>query len=156
MTSKDAPGVIAPPPLIYAAVFGFGLLLDHLIGSSLAWPGGLPRVVISMALAFAGVTLGVSAVLEFRKIGTNVLPERPALALAGQGPYRFTRNPMYLGLALLYVAGALVLARPVTLMLLPLAMAVIHFGVIRREERYLEGKFGARYLDYKRHVRRWI
>lgn len=156
MTSKDAPGVIAPPPLIYAGVFGCGLVLDHQIEATLALPGGSARAIISMALALAGITLGASAVLQFRKVGTNVLPERPALALSAQGPYRFTRNPMYLGLALLYLAGALALSRPVTLLLLPPALAMIHFGVIRREERYLERKFGARYLDYKRRIRRWI
>ena len=88
--------------------------------------------------------------------GTNVHPSEPALALVRGGPFRFTRNPMYLALCLLQVALGFFLNDFITLLfVVPLAV-IFHYGVILREERYLTAKFGEPYLQYKREVRRWI
>lgn len=93
---------------------------------------------------------------RFWAVGTSVVPVRPTTAIVVQGPYRFTRNPMYLGLLLLYlgVAGWFGFAGP--LVLAPVLVWVISAYVIAREERYLERKFGGEYLRYKTQVRRWL
>ncbi len=88
--------------------------------------------------------------------GTNVRPDRPALTIVRNGPYRFTRNPMYLSLCLLQLALGFVLDGWVPLLLAIPLLVTLHFGVVLREERYLEAKFGEQYLLFKREVRRWI
>ncbi len=92
----------------------------------------------------------------FQRKGTAVEPWKPTTAIVTDGPFRFTRNPAYLGMALLYIAIALLADAFWVLVPLPLALALIDRGVIAREERYLEGKFGAEYTDYRTRVRRWI
>ena len=87
---------------------------------------------------------------------TPLDPYTPSEAIVTDGPYRLSRNPAYLGMTLTYAGIAIVWNAPWALVPLPVAIAVIDRGVIVREERYLERKFGARYMDYKRRVRRWI
>ena len=87
---------------------------------------------------------------------TNIDPSRPATALVTSGTFRISRNPLYLSMVLLYVGAALSYRLTAALVMLPIALILLHFGVIRREERYLEGKFGDQYRDYRSHVRRWI
>lgn len=156
MSNKDNAGVLAPPPLIFGGIFVLGLAADHLVSSALLEGHSLLRTTLAGLLGLIGAALGLSAVMAFRKVGTNVLPERPSTAITTQGAYRFTRNPMYLGLSCLYGAATLGLAKPVTLALLPIAILIIHHGVIRREERYLASKFGETYDAYRRRVRRWL
>ena len=156
MSNKDNAGVLAPPPLIFGAVFVAGLGLDSLVSSSRLDGHTFLRMAVALFLGLVGAALGVSAVLAFRKAGTNVLPERPSIAITTQGAYRFTRNPMYLGLSCLYAAAALVIAKPMTLIILPVAMLIVHHGVVLREERYLEAKFGETYGAYRQRVRRWL
>ena len=101
-------------------------------------------------------TLALSALITMKAAGTNVDPAKPALAIVRDGPFRFTRNPMYLALCLLQVALGFFLNDWVTLLfVVPLAL-VFHYGVVLREETYLSAKFGEPYLHYKREVRRWI
>jgi protein-S-isoprenylcysteine O-methyltransferase Ste14 len=92
----------------------------------------------------------------FRRARTPVDPYTPSEAIVTDGPYRFTRNPAYLGMALTYAGIAIASNAPWALVPLPVAIAVIDRGVIAREERYLERKFGTPYVDYKRRVRRWM
>jgi len=100
--------------------------------------------------------LALSALFTMLSAGTNVDPAKPALTIVRGGPFRFTRNPMYLALCLLQIAFGFFLNDWITLLfVVPLAL-LLHFGVILREERYLEGKFGEEYLAFKRTVRRWI
>jgi protein-S-isoprenylcysteine O-methyltransferase Ste14 len=95
-------------------------------------------------------------VRAFGRAGTPMDPGSPSQAIVTDGPYRMTRNPAYLGMALTYTGIAIVSSAPWALVPLPVVIAVIDRGVIAREERYLERKFGARYTDYKRRVRRWV
>ena len=145
----DRPGVIAPPPLIFAAAFAAGCL----------GRGWLPRIgsrpagVVLAAAAFAFATL--AALVMFRA-KTHIDPYRPATALVTSGPFRITRNPLYVSLTLLYCGVALFFAMPAALGTLPLALVALHFGVIRREERYLETKFGDEYRAYMARVGRWL
>jgi protein-S-isoprenylcysteine O-methyltransferase Ste14 len=150
----DTPGVIAPPPLIYLGALGIGLGFELAIGG--AW---LPSVVawpVGAALIIAGVCLLGTFLEAFQRARTPVDPYTPTEAIATDGPFRLTRNPAYLGMALTYAGIATALNAPWALVPLAVAMAIIDRGVIAREERYLERKFGARYTDYKRRVRRWI
>jgi len=92
----------------------------------------------------------------FRRLGTNVRPSQPTTLIATKGPYRWTRNPMYLGMALIYAGLAIGFDAPIALALLPLVLIAIQTQVIAREERYLEAKFGDDYRRYKAEVRRWL
>jgi protein-S-isoprenylcysteine O-methyltransferase Ste14 len=150
----DTAGVIAPPPLIYLGALGIGFGLDALIG-----PGSLPpavRLPTGAASIIAGFGLLASFLSAFRRAETPVDPYTPTEAIVTDGPYRLTRNPAYLGMALMYGGIAIVANPPWALVPLPVAIAIIDRGVIAREERYLERTFGRPYADYKRRVRRWI
>ena len=150
----DTAGVVAPPPLIYLAGLGLGFLLEALLPSA-EIPGAL-RWPLGVLLVIAGAALALSFIRAFARQRTAVEPWKPTTALVTTGPYRVTRNPGYLGMALTY-AGIAVLASALWpfATLLP-TLLVIDRGVIAREERYLERKFGAEYTDYKGRVRRWI
>jgi protein-S-isoprenylcysteine O-methyltransferase Ste14 len=150
----DTPGVIAPPPLIYLGTLGIGFALHAVIGHA-SLPSTVARPV-GGALIVPGAGLLGTFVRAFGRAGTPVDPYTPSEAIVTDGPYRLTRNPGYLGMALMYAGIAIVSNAPWALVPLPAAIAVIDRGVIAREERYLERKFGARYTDYKRRVRRWI
>ena len=153
---RDNPGVIVPPPLIFVAFLGVGLAFDFFV---LRVATGFPvvgRSVIAAVLAVAALLLGFGALFRFRRAGTNPEPWRPTTAIVTSGVYRFTRNPMYVGMALLYAAIAVAADSVVALILLVPLMAVIRYGVIAREERYLAAKFGDEYRRYQASVRRWL
>jgi protein-S-isoprenylcysteine O-methyltransferase Ste14 len=150
----DNPGIIAPPPLIYAGPLAVGLLLN------LKFPMRfLPRKVariLGLTLIGTSVILVSQAFQRMMRAGTNVNPTEPTTVLVTEGPFKYTRNPLYLSLTLFY-AGVAALANALwTMLLLPAVLFVINRGVIDREERYLERKFGEQYIQYKERVRRWI
>jgi protein-S-isoprenylcysteine O-methyltransferase Ste14 len=154
-TSSDNPGVIAFPPLIWlvsaviSALMHFFLVQLPIMSYSACLVCGIVLVIIAPTLAF-------SALVTMRAAGTNVDPAKPALTIVRGGPFRFTRNPMYLALCLLQVALGFFLNDWITLLfVVPLAL-IFHYGVILREERYLTAKFGEPYLELKSEVRRWI
>jgi protein-S-isoprenylcysteine O-methyltransferase Ste14 len=153
-TVRDNAGVIAPPPLIYALTFVLSLFLHERIPLPL-----VPRKVknrLGIVLIISAVVPGFLALRKMRSTGTNVNPTQPTTALILEGPYRFTRNPIYLGMTLLYT-GIAVLANTLwPILLLPGVLFVMTRGVIEREEAYLEQKFGEQYLTYKAKVRRWL
>jgi protein-S-isoprenylcysteine O-methyltransferase Ste14 len=149
-------GVVVPPPLIYAGVLAAALLLDWLIGGPVTGIGWTPRLVVGAVLIVAGFAIPLAASAQFRVAGTEVRPWRPSTALVTHGVYRYTRNPMYLGLTLIFAGIALLADSVITLVALVPLLVVIHYAVIRREEHYLEITFGETYRDYKRRVRRWI
>jgi protein-S-isoprenylcysteine O-methyltransferase Ste14 len=150
---RDTAGVVAPPPLIYLAGLALGFGLEALLpGASL--PSAL-RWALGGALVLAGIGLLASFNTSFHRKGTAVEPWKPTTAIVTTGPYRLTRNPAYLGMALVYVGVALLAEALWVLLPLPLVLTVIDRAVIAREERYLERKFGQEYMDYKARVRRW-
>jgi protein-S-isoprenylcysteine O-methyltransferase Ste14 len=152
--ARDTAGVVAPPPLIYLAGLAVGFGLEALLpGPSL--PGAL-RWIGGGVLVVAGAALLATFNTAFTKKGTAVEPWKPTTAIVTTGPYRVTRNPAYLGMALVYIGIALLAGALWVLVPLPLVLVVIDRAVIAREERYLERKFGEEYLDYRRGVRRWI
>ena len=154
VTEEDTAGVVAPPPLIFLAGLIAGFVLEALL------PGvDLPALVewgIGSLLVAGGLVLLLWFNTSFSRKGTAVEPWKPTTAIVTSGPYRFTRNPAYLGMALTYVGIALLSSAVWVLVPLPFVLAVIDRGVIAREERYLERKFGEEYLSYKRTVRRWV
>ena len=157
MTSdeKDNPGVIAFPPLIWLVNAVISALL-HFFLIQLPIMSYRPSLVCGIVLVILAPALALSALVTMKNAGTNVDPAKPALTLVRGGPFRFTRNPMYLALSLLQVALGFFLNDWITLLfVVPLAL-ILHYGVILREERYLTAKFGEPYLELKREVRRWI
>lgn len=146
---KDRPGVIAPPPLIFAVAFAIGYVLRNLLPHAGSSIGGI-------AFAVAGLLIGGFAFAAMLRARTHIDPYKPATALVTTGPFRFSRNPLYLSVTLLYIGAALSFRILPALLLLPIALMVMHFGVIRREERYLERKFGDEYRAFRARVRRWV
>jgi protein-S-isoprenylcysteine O-methyltransferase Ste14 len=146
--------VIAPPPLIYLGGLALGFVLEALLPSAsvpaaVRWPVG-------GALVLGGSALMASFLGAFRRARTPVDPRRATTAIVTTGPYRFTRNPGYLGMALLSAGIALLGGALWPLLTLAAAVVLIDRGVIAREERYLEGRFGDEYLAYKARARRWL
>jgi len=156
-SDRDHPGVIAPPPLIYFGFLLAGWALDaRLLHLQMPFELTLPVKIVAVALIVAGLGLEMWAGGLFKRAGTNVVPWSPSTALVEAGPYRFSRNPMYVGFTLVYLGLALGLESPSAVILLLPCLAVMTWGVILREERYLADRFGQSYLDYKDRVRRWL
>jgi protein-S-isoprenylcysteine O-methyltransferase Ste14 len=143
-----------PPPLIYGLVFLLGLGLARL------WP--LPAPVsphwrtFALVLGVAGWVLGLSSLGCFVAARTTFTHVRQSRALVIRGPYRFTRNPMYVGLTMVYVACCFWSYQSWPLLLTPLGFLLIDRWVVRSEERHLEQRFGQEYRDYLARVSRWL
>jgi len=157
--SKAAPAsdhaqVIAHPPLIYLAGILVGLGLDAI------WPApqlsAMVQYVLGGGLFAAGLAAVAASALTFRRAGTSVPTNTPTTALVSRGLYNYSRNPIYLSMTLAHVGIAAAVDSPWILGMLPIVLVIIRFGVIAREERYLEAKFGDAYRDYKARVRRWL
>jgi protein-S-isoprenylcysteine O-methyltransferase Ste14 len=150
---REHAGVVAPPPLIYLAGLALGFGLEAAFGSTI---GGAVRWPLGALLLAAGVVLLSWFLGAFRRAGTPPEPWEETTAIVTTGPFRLTRNPAYVGMALVY-GGIVVLAGSLwALTPLPLVLLAIDRGVIAREERYLAAKFGQEYLAYKASARRWI
>ncbi len=150
----DTSGIRVPPPLYYVAGFAVGVALELIVATT--WPPFGVRLAATLLAGGAWLALDGAAMALFRRAGTSMVPMNPTTVLVTSGPYRLTRNPMYLGMACLYVALAFALGIVWALAVLPAVLAVVDRVVIAREEHYLAAKFGERYLDYKRRVRRWL
>src|SRR5205807_9714071 len=119
------------------------------VPSLVAWTSG-------GILIFCGTVLAGSAVLKFKDEGTTVRPDRAASTLVISGPYKITRNPMYLGLAFVYLGVAVADQSVWALILLAVVLTVIQRGAIEPEEAFLEKRFGVSYINYTEKVRRWL
>jgi protein-S-isoprenylcysteine O-methyltransferase Ste14 len=153
-TKPDTSGIRVPPPLYYISGFLAGIALELAFPTS--WPPSGIRIAVTLLAALAWLALDGTAMVFFRRAGTSVAPMNPTTALVTSGPYRLTRNPMYLGMAFLYVAFAFAFGVIWALAFLPAVIVVVDRFVIAREEPYLERKFGQAYRDYKARVRRWL
>ncbi len=153
-SDKDKPGVIATPPLIYLAFLLTGLALDYI------WPVAVLPDRVQHTVGFAVIALGgvivAFTLAQFSKARTNFSPFKPTTALIIGGPFRFSRNPAYLSLSLLHTGIGVTANNLWMLVLLVPTLMVMHYGVISREEQYLQSKFGEEYLRYKASVRRWL
>lgn len=155
--ANDVPGVIARPPLILLAVLIAGFALDYFYpqGHMARSAGTLRYVASGIALLCAVILLGAAA-NEMRKAGTNIPTWEPTLALATEGVYARSRNPIYLGFIGLLIGIAMLFSSDWLMLLLIPFVLVMHYGVIKREEAYLLARFGAPYADYMRRVPRYI
>jgi protein-S-isoprenylcysteine O-methyltransferase Ste14 len=154
---RDHAGVFIPPPLIFAIPLAGSALLEHARSWPISSADALARGFAGAALVAAGALVALAGVRAFRHASTTVLPAgRPTTAIVDRGPYRYTRNPMYVGMALAYVGIAILLNTVWALVLFPVALLVVDRFVIQREERYLTAKFGQTYQEYCSRVRRWI
>jgi protein-S-isoprenylcysteine O-methyltransferase Ste14 len=152
----DHPDVVIFPPLILAAALALACLLQAL--SPLGWLGGLGqdvRIGAGLLIALVGFAIAAGGRRRLVGAGTNVSPLRPTTALATGGIFRWTRNPLYTGGTLVMLGIALVFALDWLLLLIVPSVLVLHFGVVRREEQYLERKFGDAYRRYKSSVARY-
>jgi protein-S-isoprenylcysteine O-methyltransferase Ste14 len=150
----DNPGINVPPPLIYAIPLILGLLLDRRARLPFL-PRGASRG-LGWTLLGGGVALNGWFLKTIREADVPIRTDKPVPRLTTTGPFRYTRNPSYLALAMIYAGIAVLRNSPWTIFLLPLVLVVIQRAVIGREERYLERTFGEEYLDYKGRVRRWV
>jgi len=150
----DRPSVIALPPVILAATIALELILNFF------WPVScLPPAIaapLGVLIILGAITLGISAVQEMLAANTPFDVRKPSTEIVTSGVFQRSRNPIYLGMLLLYT-GIAILANSLWILILVLPFAIIlQKGVIEPEEAYLEQKFGDEYLRYKARVRRWI
>ena len=150
------PGVRFPPPFLFAGGFFAGWLLHRVV--PIAVPGGRRPLTsaIGWLLIGAGLAIVIAGLITFVRHRTAILPHRAAARLVTGGPYRYSRNPMYVGMTALYAGLALLTGIAWPLLLLPAVLLALWRLVIRREERYLSSEFGDDYERYRREVRRWI
>ena|SRR2546428_6385080 len=151
---RDSPGVIALPPLLYFVILVLGVALDFLFPLH-PFPGR-PTRILGALLVIASIALAIWGRRTMSAAGTNINPREPALVLVTNGPFRFSRNPLYLALTGMYAGVALLINGLWTLILVVPLLIVTQVGIVQREERYLERKFGEEYRAYRSRVRRWI
>ncbi|MDX1421032.1 MAG: isoprenylcysteine carboxylmethyltransferase family protein [Rubricoccaceae bacterium] len=151
------PGVRFPPPFLFAGGFVVGLLLHRVVPLPLVPGGPTPLSAwLGWALVALGLVVGAWAMATFVGARTAIFPHHPATEVVRSGPYRYSRNPMYVALGLVYAGLSLWLDRLWPLLVLPVVYVLLVALVVRREERYLAGAFGEDYDAYRRRVRRWL
>lgn len=150
----DNPGVIVMPPILFLGALGLSYIFDWL------WPVALLSTFLQLlggaVLIVPGLVFMTNALRGFSAAGTNAPPNKPATALVTSGIYGFSRNPIYLGMIFLYLGLGTMGDNLYAVFLLAPVLLILRYGVIGREETYLEGKFGQDYLDYKAAVKRWF
>jgi protein-S-isoprenylcysteine O-methyltransferase Ste14 len=145
-----------PPPFVYIGFLLIGLVIDRLAGLGGTGASLTLRLWLAAAAIAPGVALVVAAMGGFSKAKTPPEPWREVTALVTGGVYAFTRNPMYLGMAAIYIGLALAADSLGALALMPITIIAIQTQVIAREEAYMAQRFGAAYRDYRSRVRRWL
>ncbi len=152
----DAADVRLPPPLAFGAALVVGIVLQlYVLRLELPLP---PVVAVAAAVVTGGAAIALlaSALVAFRRTGQDPKPWKTTPEFIVTGVYRWTRNPMYTGMALVQTSLACALANGWLLALVPAVLLVVHVTAVRPEEAYLEQKFGASYREFKQTVRRWL
>lgn len=157
MKTNDCANVAIKPPILFLGALALGYVLTRYlpIGPGLASPNGL-GLTVGLIFVTIGFVLALRAVQMFRRAGTHVAPGQPATALVTAGPYRFTRNPIYIGFMLVFFGLSIVLTSVWILLLLVPVLLILQRGVVLREEAYLDRKFGDAYRAYTERVPRWL
>ncbi len=156
MKNQNHPGVYFPPPLIYLIIF----LLSVFVQTMIPLNAGRIDVVVSFSAGYlfiaAGIFFDLSGGFQFFRTRNTIVTIRPANSLQTDRIYSVSRNPMYLGLLLIYCGFACFFGNLWTFLFIPVLVIIIQQWVIKREEKYLHRKFGREYAAYKQRVRRWI
>jgi len=154
---RRGPNVRVPPPTIFVVGVALGLVLERI--APLVLGDSIPAVV-AVPLGWAAIVFGLAlltwALLTFMHAKTAIFPHSPARTIVVRGPYRYTRNPMYVSLAAIMVGIAVLTRNLWILALFPVMLVTLYLLVIRREEAYLTRAFGESYTSYTRRVRRWL
>lgn len=154
MTPRDRPGIVAPPPLLYIAALALVIalqwlwplpILDHPAAAWIGWAALVP-----------GLALNLWGAWSMKRARTPINPYHPVETLVTSGAFRVSRNPLYVGLDLVFLGATLVLDSLWGIAALPVLLAVMHYGVILPEERYLEERLGEPYRRYRAAVRRYV
>jgi protein-S-isoprenylcysteine O-methyltransferase Ste14 len=156
MDLSKGPRVYVPPPLLYVAAFHLAVYLQHLRPLPAARAGGIAVRAAGILFFAAAAFFQFRSLTQFFRTKNTVVTIRPAHSLQTDGIYRISRNPMYVGLALIYLGVACFAGNLWTLLLFPVLLIVVQEFVIKREERYLDAAFGNEYAEYKRRTRRWL
>jgi protein-S-isoprenylcysteine O-methyltransferase Ste14 len=154
---QDYADVVVKPPILFAGAILLGCLLSWLvpIGPGLL-SGNVRALGAGGGLALIGLALFLVSVRQFVRAGTSPVPGEPSTVLLDVGPYRFTRNPIYIAFVIFYVGLAIMLTSAWMLILLVPVLIVLQRGVVEREEAYLQSKFGEAYRKYQARVPRWL
>jgi protein-S-isoprenylcysteine O-methyltransferase Ste14 len=159
-STPKTPGVHIPPPLIVGGFLGAGLTLEHYVLGNV-FPGGFGRFFgvlgsVGYALILIGIGISLWCAFIYRKARTSILPHTADSHLLEIGPFRWSRNPIYLSMVLVFVGICLRFNMPLALGFVVPTVFVLRYYVIAREENYLGHRFGEPYLQYQQRVRRWI
>jgi protein-S-isoprenylcysteine O-methyltransferase Ste14 len=150
----DHAHVLVPPPLIFGGYLLLAFLLNWFVPLPPPWIGTLREIAV--LLVVAGLLLGIWSIRLMMRVGTSPDPHQPTTALVTSGPYRGSRNPIYVGFLLILVGLTIVGGTLWGILLSPLVVWTVTWLVVRREESYLQSKFDVQYLEYKARVRPWL
>lgn len=154
---SDAMGVIVRPPLLYLACLLLGLAPDRVLPMPPAWPeAAFIRWTAGGGLIVAGLAIMAAGIRNFSRAATPVPSNQPVRALVTTGIHGLSRNPIYVGMSVLYAGIGIAARSPWVLILAPPLLIILRYAVVAREEAYLERRFGDSYRDYKARVRRWL
>ena len=154
-SARGGANVRLPPPLVFLGLTAIGALVQLPLRLELPLPRG-PEIVAGCALALAGVALVLAAHTWFKRTGQHPAPWTPSPELIARGIYRYSRNPMYVGMTLLQLGIGVGLGNAWITALAPIALVVVHLTAVRAEEAYLAAKFGESYLRYQAEVPRYF
>lgn len=152
--SRNTPDVISCPPLVFFSALGAGLLLNWLAPWH-AFSSNFFQVAGGL-LGLTGTMIGLWGVHTLHRAGTSVRPDHPVNALVTGGPFRYSRNPLYVAMTAIYLGITFSIGTGWPLVTLVPVLVMVHWKIVRREERFLENRFGDKYRAYKAHVHRWI
>jgi protein-S-isoprenylcysteine O-methyltransferase Ste14 len=158
ISEKRTAGVIVRPPLLFLGALAASFVLDHLLPIPLIIPreGELLHRLIPATMALLGLALAFAGIRNFTRAGTPVPTTQPTRSLVTTGIHGWTRNPIYVGMTILYLAIGVAVRSPWIIALIAPVLLTMRYGVIAREERYLAEQFGDTYDAYASKVRRWI
>ncbi len=153
---KDSPKVYIPPPLLYVATFVLAVLIQKLLPLGIDFFQSTLSKIIGSVIILIGLFFNFPALRQFFKTKNTLVTIKPANSLQTTGIFTVSRNPMYIGFMLFYMGLSFIIGNWWNFILLPFLFTLIQEYVIKREERYLDRRFGQQYLDYKSKVRRWL
>jgi protein-S-isoprenylcysteine O-methyltransferase Ste14 len=155
-TKKDHPAVYIPPPLFYVATFLGAVLIQKIIPLNEHFFYTSISKIIGSVMILIGLFFNFPALRQFFKTKNTLVTIKPANSLQTTGIYSISRNPMYVSLVLIYIGLSFLIGNGWNLILLPILFLIVQEYVIKREEKYLERRFGQQYFEYRTKVRRWL